>query len=171
MKSTSIPTKFLSILLLLCAFFGFSLSALAAATASVTLTKENSHKIFETTIQEMLKTRSSTDEIIKKNDLPALRVKLKELESSVKLVQASMDKALLVGAWRTREIKGTAHVLADRVETLRILNFIGLAFTSDFYAHPTGKVSNSVKDSIARFYGQLESIGAQAVQLNAKAQS
>lgn len=143
---------------------GLSISGLASA--AVSKSDKSAHVTTEKTLRKMVKMEKAIAKSIRKNDLEKLRGQLQKVEQDVIATRASIDRALLLGAWNTPQLKRNGHLISDRLETLRILNFISLAFTSTYYANPTKKVSSSVKDSIARFFTQLKPLLAEVEQAN-----
>lgn len=126
------------------------------------------HVTCEKVLARMINAGGPLLKAIRKDDLDFVRVNLEKLEKGIIMARNNMDAALLQGKWSTPSIKQEGHFLFDRLETLRTLNFIALAFTSSYYDNPTGKVSASVKDSVNRFFNELETLHARVKKTNSK---
>lgn len=151
--------------------FGISSPSHSISSDGNKIQKEKStfHLECESDLLKMMNMKASLSKIVKKNDLESLRGKLKELEIGLQKVQTNMDNAVLLGAWSSPKLKIESQTLADRLGSLKILNFIGIAFTSPYYSNPTGKVSSSVSDSINKFFDELGSLTNQVSATNQKA--
>ncbi len=130
--------------------------------------KPKPHLVCELTLRNMTKSKQQLTMAITKNDIKSLRKNLEELAAGLKTAESCMNREMLLGAWKTPRLKKESHQLMDRLETIKILNFISLAFTSPYYSNPTGKVSHSVADSIAKFFTQLEYLLAGIETVNSK---
>lgn len=165
MKNVSLnrkPLRISSQVLVVLMWAIFSNSLIFAAVVK----DKDSHLVFEKGLREMLSMEKAVSKSIAHNDIALLREQLESLESEIRKAQASVDRALLLGAWSSAEVKQRGHALVDRLETLKILNFMGLAFSSDYYKNPTKKVSASVKDSVDRFFVELKLLADGVTQTN-----
>ena len=85
-----------------------------------------------------------------------LRERLEAIRLELLALDECMNTALLNDQWHNGGLDQKGFSMLDRLETLRILNQIGLAFTSTYYANPLGTVPTSVSDSVRRFFNQLD---------------
>ncbi len=123
---------------------------------------------FEHMLEKIAADRSIITELIAANDIRALRKYLLAVRDELERLRECMNTAMLTGEWKSSELGPERFSILDRVETLNILNTIGLSFTSSYYANPLGTVSNSVSDSVNRFFIQLEHLQGMVSALEAK---
>jgi hypothetical protein len=119
------------------------------------------------TLLSVKKLEPQVSEAIKSNHLPELSRLLNTISQQLGTARKDMERALLLGAWKSPEFKKYGFDLTGLLDTVQTLDFIGVAFT-DSYSHPVGKVPSSVADSTRRMFQELEVLLTQVDELNKK---
>ncbi len=127
---------------------------------------QSAHIECENTLRDILKTQEAVSNSIHSGAMIKANKQLEEIASHIVLSRNKMNQALLNGAWKSRTTKHNVQLLSDRLESLRILNFIAVAFTSKYYEYPKGHIPNSVKHSVKRFFIQLHTLVKNIHQTN-----
>lgn len=116
-------------------------------------------------LREILALKAAADDAIAGDDIAGLGKLHAAVRAKLWDAQQQMDRAFLIGAWRSADRKRDAAELMGRLEGVGILNFISLGFLNG-YDHPTNKVPPSVADATAKMFAHLDGVTARLELLN-----
>ena len=115
--------------------------------------------------------QAAVQQAVARPDLAEFRKLQEGIGQSLRSARKGMESALISGAWKERPYKDEGFELTWRIDALETLNFIALAYTSDTYKYPTGKVPASVQDATRRLFEQLEPLAERVDRLNQRVAS
>jgi hypothetical protein len=110
--------------------------------------------------------QAAVQQAIAQPDLAEFRKLQTAIGESLRSTRKGMEDALISGSWKDRPYKDEGFDLTWRVDALETLNFITLAFTSETYKYPTGKVPASVQDATRRLFEQVDALANRVDRLN-----
>lgn len=141
----------------------------ASGTAAKADTNASAHTDAESALRGIQGLRESMDAATQRGDLPEFRRLHQDIAERLRNVRSAMERAVFLGAWRDREAKEAAFDLTWRIDAIQSLNFIVLAFTSDFYPNAVGKPTPSVKDATGKLFTQVDHLVDAVAELNRRA--
>lgn len=113
---------------------------------------------FEEPLEKLISENASTEDILEM---------LTNIRERISVARLNMDRALLSGTWGASSVKQDGFKLADRLETLRLLNFIAVSFLTDYPTH-SGQISEQVKFTIEQMFDQAESLAHMISEVNTR---
>ena len=126
------------------------------------------HLACELTLRGILLFREPLRDLIEKHaDVKEITKLLKDIKLRIDAAQLNMDRAMFGGQWSPENMKQNGFLISDRLETVKILNFISISLTESYPTYG-GKVSNSVRDAINKMFSQLDSLVDKVGQANAQ---
>jgi hypothetical protein len=128
-------------------------------------TSASAHETCLAILEDLAKAQSTAASLIDHNDLNSLTKLHDGVHDRVAQVREQMDRAILAGAWRNAAARIDALELLSRLEGIRILNRMNLAFLKG-YPHATDTVSPSVADATQRMFSQIVILRDETRQLN-----
>ena len=135
--------------------------------ATVSAQNQAPHIACASLIRKIAETKESAMDEVKRNDIAGLTRTHSDIQVQLTELRSQMDAALLTGAWSNADIKKSGFGLIGRLEGVRILNLINVAFLKG-YKYPTNTVPASVADATNKFYSQLAIMLDQVDGLNKK---
>jgi hypothetical protein len=125
----------------------------------------SAHTDAQKQLEALLSTREDVLELVRANDLAAYRKRIVDVQGQIDAVRVTVDRAFLVGAWKSANVKRAANDLVNRVQTLEILSRMASAIVNG-YDYPAGKVPASAADATTKLYAQLARFTADVQALN-----
>lgn len=152
----------------LAAFLSVTLACVTAPSDAGIITKEDmegqrdgvahsaasAHEVCLAMLDDLAKAQPTAASLIEHNDIASLTKLHEGVHERMSHVREQMDRAILAGAWRDTSARTQALDLLSRLEGIRILNKMNLAFLNG-YPHATETVSPSVADATQRMFSQI----------------
>lgn len=126
------------------------------------------HIEVEQVLRGIIESRAEVNRSIQSSDFVSLRRQMVDINDRLRAWRRTVDRALLLGAWRSPERKQAGAGVIGRAEGAEILALMSMAIVTG-YEYPAKKVPFSFIDATDRLYKELEEMSLQVASLNRKA--